>query len=203
MKLLFSAASPYVRKISVLAIEAGLEGRIEKVTTAATPTQRNPDLVSKNPLGKVPCLITDEGMALYDSRVIAEYLDSLNTGAKFFPAGGPARWEALMLQALGDGLLDAALLTRYETFLRPEQFRWPDWVNGQIAKITGALDDIESKVPGFGSRVDIGTVSVACSLGYLDLRFAHLNWRDGRPKAAAWAATIFERPSFKQTVPVA
>ena len=101
-------------------------------------------LVADNPLGKIPCLVLDDGGALYDSRVICEYLDTLHPGARLFPAGGAARWEALRLQALADGIMDAALLTRYETFLRPEALRWPAWVDGQLDKVTRALDRIEA-----------------------------------------------------------
>ncbi len=108
-------------------------------------------LVADNPLGKIPCLVLDDGGALYDSRVICEYLDTLHQGARLFPAGGAERWEALRLQALADGIMDAALLTRYETFLRPEALRWTAWVDGQLDKVRRALDRIEAvEAPGFG-----------------------------------------------------
>src|SRR3546814_16106441 len=116
---------------------------------------------------------------LFDSRVICEYLDSLHQGAKLFPAGA-ARWRALRLQALGDGLLDAALLVRYEGFLRPEAKRWQDWADGQMLKVRGALADIEQLAPGFGDTLDIGTVSVACALGYLDFRYRQEARRVGK-----------------------
>src|SRR3546814_12170994 len=100
---------------------------------------------------------------LFDSRVICEYLDSLHQGAKLFPAGA-ARWRALRLQALGEGLLDAALLVRYEGFLRPEDKRWQDWADGQMIKVRGALADIEKLAPAFGDTLAICTVRVHCAL---------------------------------------
>src|SRR5262249_40526599 len=127
MKLRWSPASPYVRKVMVAAIETGLEGRIEKVPTKVGPVIENPELSRENPLIKIPSLVTDDGITLYDSPVICEYLDSQHQGAKLFPPAGPARWHALRQLALGDGILDAALLARYENTLRPEALRWKDW----------------------------------------------------------------------------
>ena len=135
MKLHSNPASPYGRKVKVVAHETGLFPRlsIHNLQTSAV----GPDLalVADNPLGKIPCLVLDNGGALYDSRVICEYLDTLHQGARLFPAGGAERWEALRLQALGDGIMDAALLARYETFLRPEALRWTAWVDGQLDKV--------------------------------------------------------------------
>lgn len=200
MKLYFSPTSPYVRKVTVLALETGLDAKIERIPAPTTPIEQNPDVAKANPLAKVPTLVTDDGVHLFDSRVICEYLDTLHQGAKFFPAGA-ARWTALREQALGDGLLDAALLVRYEGFLRPEDKRWSAWSDGQMKKMRGAMAEIEKLAPGFGDRVDIGTVSIACALGYLDFRYSHLNWRNEYPQTAAWAAKFFERPSLKATVP--
>ena len=161
-------------------------------------------LVADNPLGKIPCLVLDDGGALYDSRVICEYLDTLHQGARLFPAGGAERWEALRLQALADGIMDAALLTRYETFLRPEALRWTAWVDGQLDKVARALDRIEAvAAPAFGARVDIGTITVACALGYLDFRFGSLDWRGSRPVIAAWYEGFAARPSMQATTPSA
>lgn len=201
MKLYYSPSSPYVRKVTVLALETGLDSRIERIAAATTPVDQNPDVAKANPLAKVPALVTDSGEVLFDSRVICEYLDSLHQGTKLFPAGD-ARWPALRQQALGDGLLDAALLVRYEGFLRPEDKRWPVWADGQMQKMRGALAEIEKLASGFGSRVDIGTITIACALGYLDFRYGHLNWRSDYPQTAAWAAAFFARPSLQATVPV-
>ncbi|MBL8669490.1 MAG: glutathione S-transferase [Alphaproteobacteria bacterium] len=202
MKLYHSPASPYVRKVMAVAIEAGLDGKIERINAAVSPVAADAAVSASNPLGKVPTLVTDDGLALYDSPVICEYLDSLGKGAKTFPAGGAARWLALQQQALGDGLLDAAILWRYESVLRPKELQWSKWSDGQMLKIDGSLAAIEAAVPGFGSRVDIGTITCGCALGYLDFRFADKDWRKGHPKAAAWFAKFDERPSMKATRPI-
>ncbi|MGV7034310.1 glutathione S-transferase [Methylobacterium symbioticum] len=200
MKLLYAQTSPYVRKVLVVAHETGQADAIERVPAAALPTERNPETVAHNPLGKIPTLITAEGAALFDSRVICEYLDARSAGPRLFPAG-EARWDALARQALADGLLDAALLTRYERVMRPEALRWEAWEAGQLAKIAGALDRIEADLPRVRDRLDIGTVATACALGYLDFRFPDLGWRAGRPGAAAWYAEFGQRPSMQGTAP--
>jgi glutathione S-transferase len=200
MKLFHSPASPYVRKCMVVAHECDLAGRLTLLPAAAHPVNRDRNLVASNPLGKVPTLLTDDGLALYDSRVICEYLDHAG-GARLFPAAGPARWRALAEQALGDGILDAALLVRYEGNARPEALRWADWTAGQMDKIACGLRTLEEAAPGFGDRVDIGTITLACVLGYLDFRFAQLAWRDTHPQAAAWFARFEARPSMQATLP--
>jgi len=199
MKLYYSPASPYVRKVRVVAIETGLMNRIELAQVAVSPVDANADVSANNPIGKIPTLIRDDGGALYDSRVICEYLDSLHDGARMFAESGDARWTALRRQALADGILDAAVNTRYETVLRPEGFRWTDWVDGQMRKIRGSLDQLQNEPLGDG--VDIGTISVACALGYLDFRYPDEGWRDSRPALAAWFEGYSARPSMGQTMP--
>lgn len=201
MKLYYSPTSPYVRKVVILALETGLDAKIQRIPAATTPVAQNPDVAKANPVAKVPTLVTDDGLHLFDSRVICEYLDTLHAGRKFFPTDA-SRWTVLRQQALGDGLLDAALLVRYEGFLRPEDKRWSDWADGQMKKVLGAMAEIEKLAPSFGDRVDIGTVTIACALGYLDFRFGDMNWRQKYPQTAAWAQRFFERPSVKATVPV-
>jgi glutathione S-transferase len=201
MKLYYSAASPYVRKVMVTAIEAGLDKKIEAVPTVVTPTKPNVDVAHDNPLMKVPTLVTDGGEVLYDSRVICEYLDSLHTGRKLIPASGGERWRALRLQALGDGMLDAGILTRYETFLRPEEKRWPDWIQGQLRKVTQGLDAAEQEADAFDSQLDIGQIAVACAIGWLEFRKPAGDIRPGRPKLFKWYEKISRRPSMQTTVP--
>ena len=140
-------------------------------------------------------------MDLFDSPVICEYLDSQHKGRKLFPRKGRARWVALRQQAMGDGLLDAALLARYEGFLRPEDKRWPDWSKGQIKKIDGVLDRLEAEAKSLKGKPGIGTITIACALGYLDFRFASHDWRGKRPRLAKWFATFSKLPSMKATVP--
>jgi glutathione S-transferase len=201
MKLHFAAASPFVRKVRIVAIELGLAERVELVEQLTTPVNTPLELVQDNPLGKIPCLVPDDGDALYDSRVICAYLGSVAGGETMFPAGGAACWTALRRQALGDGLLDAGVLLRYETFLRPEQLRWPDWMEAQQGKIMRSVDEMAREVDGFGVEPDIGTIACAVGLGYIDFRFAELDWRAGRPELAAWYETMQVRPSFAGTAP--
>jgi len=200
MQLFYSAASPYVRKVMVLAHETGLVDRLELVTTTVAPTLVNADVAAENPLVKVPTLVRDgDGASLFDSRVIAEYLDTLHGGRRLFPAEGAARWTALRRQAIADGVLDAAVLTRYETFLRPEPQRWPAWIDGQFRKIRQALAALAAE--GLDEELTIGEIAAGCALGYLDFRFPEENWRAAHPALAAWYARIAERPSFLATWP--
>jgi glutathione S-transferase len=200
MKLYYSAASPFARKCAIVAIEAGLGDRVERVAIAVAPHTPNPDFARHNPLMKVPSLIRDDGSDLYDSAVICEYLDALGGGGAF-PADGEARWQALRRHALADGVMDAAILARYETTLRPDALRWPEYLDGQYAKIDQALDRFEQEVDAWPAAFDIGQIGLAAALGYLDFRFADRPWRPGRPKLVQWFARIGERESFRRTVP--
>ena len=200
MQLHYSYASPYVRKVMVVAIETGQRDALELTARKVVPVAANDEVNRDNPLGKVPCLVTDDGQALFDSRVICEYLDSRHDRPKLFPAG-PARWPALRRQAQADGILDAGILARYETLLRPEERRWPDWIEGQKAKIVRSLDALEDEAAGFGDTVDIGTIALGCALGWLDFRYATDAWRAGRPALAAWFERFAARPSMATTVP--
>ncbi len=201
MRLHTNPASPFGRKTVVVAHEKGLLSRIEIAARALTPVAPNDAVVADNPIGKIPCLVTDEGLALFDSRVIAEYLDSIGSGPVLFPPAGSERFSTLQLQALGDGILDAAVSTRYETFLRPEALRWADWVAGQKLKIARALDHLEADPKRLDGRLDIGAITIGCGLGYLDFRMPDEPWRDARPALAAWYAGFAERPSMRATMP--
>jgi glutathione S-transferase len=195
MKLLFSPTSPYVRKCLVVAHELGLASRIELVRSQAHPVQRDREIIPFNPLGKVPTLIADGGLVLYDSRVICEYLNDLAQGG-LLPSDGAARWQALTVQSLGDGILDAALLARYEDAARPETSRWPEWRSGQLDKVETSLHHLEER-PALIQRIDLGSIAVGCALWYLDLRFAELTWRDRFPVLAHWHAAFSQRPSMQ------
>jgi glutathione S-transferase len=199
MKLFYATASPFVRKVMVLAIETGIVDDIELVRVAVLPTNPNPDVCAGNPVGKIPTLVRDDGGALYDSRVICEYLDSLHGGTPMFPEGGEARWTAVRRQALADGIMDAAVGARYETFLRPEALRWKDWVDGQMGKARRGLDVLDGE--RLGGTLDIGTIAIACALGYMDFRYPDEGWRDSRPGLAAWFEEMSARPSMTRTVP--
>ncbi len=200
MKLRHAAASPFVRKVMVVAHELGLADRIELVPTTVSPVQANASLAADNPLMKVPSLTTDDGQVLFDSPVICEYLDTLAGGHKFFPAAGPARWTALRQQALGDGVLDALVLCRYET-TRPEDKRWSGWTDGQMRKAHQGLAAVEREDLA-GPRT-IGHVTFGCMLGYLDFRFPDDGWRARHPTLAAWYKEVEQRPSMQATKPPA
>ncbi len=201
MKLFHGGGSPFVRKVMVVAHETGLVGKLELLDGGTTPIDTNPVLAKANPIGKIPALVLDDGTALSNSPVICEYLDSLHSGAKMFPASGAARWEALRLQAICDGLMDAAVNNRYETMVRPENLRWNAWSAGQLGKVDRAVDALETAAESLGDRVDIGTISVGCACGYLDFRYDARNWRGSHPKLAAWFAKFNQRPSMQATKP--
>jgi len=200
MKLYYSPSSPYARKVRVVAIETGLDKKMEMANVALTPIAANADVDKHNPIGKIPALSV-KGMDLFDSPVICEYLDSHHKGRKLFPRKGRDRWMALRQQAMADGLLDAALLARYEGALRPEEKRWDDWSQGQLKKINGVLGQLEAEVKSLKGKLTIGTISVACALGYLDLRFADMGWREKYPRLGKWFAETSKIPSIKSTAP--
>lgn len=202
MKLYYSSASPFVRKVLVCAHECGVAARIELAPTKVLPSEPNREFARVTPLMKLPALECDDGMVLFDSVVICEYLDSLSKGGQLFPAQGEARWRALRLHALADGILDAAVLARYENNVRPEQLRWKTWTDGQLLKVDQALDFLEQS-RGDLEGITIGTIAAGCALGYLDFRYADRRWREGRPNLAAWFEVISKRPSFQKTVPQA
>jgi glutathione S-transferase len=195
MKLLYSPPSPFARKVVVAAHELGLTDRINLEQVSVSPVAANAQVASANPLGKIPTLLLDDGQALFDSRVIAEFLDSL-TARSLAPRSGPARWAVLTEAAQADGLMDAALLARYETALRPEALRWDEWAAGQMDKVNRALDAFELSDRRSGDDLTIADIGVASALNYLDFRFADLGWRDHRPRLASFFEVIARRPSW-------
>ncbi len=200
MQINVNAASPFARKVRIVVREAGLADQVREIETAVSPVAPNADLAGANPLVKIPTLLLDDGRALYDSRVICEYLDSL-AGHRLFPQSGMARWQSLCMQSLCDGILDAAVLTRYELAIRPQALRWQDWVDGQRAKINGGLATLEKAEPNFGGNFGIGEIGAACVLGYLDFRFPDIEWRATHPRLKAWFATVSTRDSVRETAP--
>ena len=199
MKLFFSPASPFARKVRISALELGLAERIEVIEVSLSPVQPHHGLRSHNPLGKIPALVTEAGEALYDSPVICEYLDALAGGDHLWPAAGPGRWRALRRQALADGLADAAILMRYELLIRPEGLRWSEWLDGQRLKVRTALEALEAEP--LDGPFDIGAISIMCALEYLEFRFPEERWREGRPQLAAWHEGLSHRPSVVATRP--
>ena len=201
MKLYGSPASPFVRKVVVVAMETGLDKRIQVVHTPINPAQMNAELSAANPLQKIPALVTDGGETLFDSPVICEYLDSLHDGRKLFPPAGGARWRALTLAALADGIVDAGVVRRYEDQFHTDDKRAHEWIAGQVRKITQGLDVLEKSVDEFDPRFGIAEISIACALGWLEFRKPAGENRPGRPKLFAWFDAVSKRPSLAATPP--
>ncbi|HEX2112967.1 MAG TPA: glutathione S-transferase [Alphaproteobacteria bacterium] len=202
MKLYYSGASPYVRKVMVTAIEAGVDKKVEQVPTAVMPTQPNKDLAKDNPLMKLPTLVTDDGVALFDSYVICEYLDSLNKGAKLIPTG-PERWKVQTLHAVASGITDAGILCRYEEVIRKPEQRNNEWVQGQLAKVNNGLDELERRAKELEGPINLGQIAAACAIGWLEFRKPAGDIRKGRPKLFAWYDSFVKRPSLQATLPKA
>ena len=197
MKLLSSPTSPYARKCRVLILEKSLEGRVE--VADAAPLDDPSELHAANPLGKVPALIRDRGEALFDSPVICEFLDTLDE-ENWIPARSESRIHVLRLQAIADGMMDLTIGRRIE-LNRDIELRWNYWPERWERAITRTLDLLEAEKGHFSSSMHLGALSVAVALGYLDLRFHELHWRDSHPGLAAFAERWFERDSFRQTRP--
>jgi glutathione S-transferase len=201
MKLYSSPTTPFGRKISVQILESGLAGQVETATVAGTPLDPGSMPIDRNPLGKIPALETPDGV-IYDSRVISRYLDD-RSGKGLYPTA-PLLWKTLTLEATADGILDAAVSMAYELRLRPEAMRFPQWLEGQWAKIARALDAIEAGwMDHLAGPLDMAQIGLASALEYLDFRHGARNWREGHPKLAAWAADFGKRPSMQATQPPA
>lgn len=200
MKLYYSPMSPYVRKVRAVAITLGLAGRVDEVLQ--DPRDPSGAYRAKNPLARIPALETDDGEILFDSPVICEYLAHLAPEPAVYPPAGPDRWRALKQQAIADGIMDAAVPLRHET-LRPDAQQSPEWLTRLQGMITSAVDALEADaaVDRLSDISDIGTLSIACALGYLDFRFADMAWRDGRPALARWFDRFATRPAIAGTLP--
>ncbi len=198
MILRTSLTSPFGRKPRLAAAVLGLSGRIE--VTPADTFDDNDDLRAQNPLGKVPTLVLADGATLYDSRVILEYFDDLVGGGRILPSEPAARFVALKLQALGDGILDAGVLRRLETLFRDEPSWSPRWLGYQSGKMNRALDVLEMAPPS-DTDILVGEIAVACGLGFIDFRLGD-DWRAGRPRLAGWYDRFAARcPGFAETAP--
>ncbi len=196
MKLYYSPTSPYVRKVMVCAITRQIDSRIERIPT--NPHVSPPDLIADNPLSKVPCLVTDDGLALFDSPVICEYLDSVGEALPLFPEHGAARWRALKLQAMGDGILDSAVGRRGE-MAKPQEAARDTWMARQKGIVARTVAQLDLDPPH--KHVDIGSIAVACALGYLDFRYADEPWRDGHARLAAWFEAFAQHSAITATAP--
>jgi len=202
MKLFYSTASPYARKVVIAAREAGVLDQIEIISTNASPVDRNINIVAANPTGKIPTLVLDDGTAIFDSRVICEYFESLGEAPVLYPSDGNSNLTAQTLHALGDGILDAALLARYETFMRPEELRWDGWTKGQQDKIHSSLDYLEKgQIDFLNGPMTIGHIAIACAISYLEFRQIIEDWRDGNPNLARWYDGFSKLENMKATEP--
>ncbi|MEL7979872.1 glutathione S-transferase family protein [Halomonas sp. ATBC28] len=200
LRLYHATTSPYVRKVMAVATQLGLASQVELLASAAHPINRDSRIATFNPIGKIPAAQTRDGQLLFDSRVICEYLDDYAQGG-LFPVGA-ARWEALARQALGDGLLDAALLARYERLVRPKELQSDAWYQAQLGKVQAALASIDQQVPALASTPsDIGSITLGCALGYLDFRFPDMDWRSHCPEAARWFKDFDTQPAMIATRP--
>jgi glutathione S-transferase len=198
MRLYHSPTTPFGRKVMVLLLETGLP--VEIVSVMGNPLATGTLPVDQNPLGKIPALELDDGRVIHDSRVITRYLNDL-TGAGLYPAG-PALWDALTIESMADGMIDAGILMAYEVRLRPADKQFPEWIEAQWAKIARSLDALEStRMPMLRGDFGMAQVAVACALDYIDLRHSPRNWRSSRPQLAGWAAEFGHRPSMQATLP--
>ena len=199
MKLYYSKASPFARKVRASAILLGLDRQIELIQS--DPNANPAALHEANPLGLIPTLVTDDGFALFDSAVICEYLNDIAGDLPLFPPAGATRWSALRLQAMADGMMNAAVLRR-KLALQTDGTQGSPLVARQSAAIARTLDALEQQQP-LGSHVDIGLISVGCALGFLDLRFPDEPWREGRPELAGWFEAIAQQDCMRLTDPAA
>jgi glutathione S-transferase len=190
-----------VRKVRIVMAEKRIEYNLELEDVWSADTR----IHESNPLGKVPCLIMEDGGAVFDSRVIVEYLDTMTPVSKLLPPSGRERAEVRTWEALGDGLIDAAILARLEQTQRPPEQQSPAWIDRQMDKVHRALAamsrGLAEKAWCNGHSYSLADIAVGCALGYLDFRFPHIRWRDTHPNLARLHEKLAARPSFAETQP--
>ena len=201
MKLTFSPASPFARKVRIAAIELGLIDKIEFVPATVVPGQPNDEYSKINPVKKLPALILDNGEVIVDSYVITEYLDELAGGGKLIPTSGPDRWKVKSDHSLLQGMLDSMLLCRYEGMVRPEPLRWKAWSDDHWNRAWTGMARFENKPDVLSGPFNIAQIGLVCVLGYADFRFADCGWRKAYPKLDAFHQKMLERQSVKISVP--
>ncbi|QXI16230.1 glutathione S-transferase [Pseudomonas hamedanensis] len=202
MTLYHNTLSPFVRKVMVLLHETGQQDRVALQDCVLSPVSPDPALIADNPLSKIPALRLADGNVIHDSRVILEYLDQQHVGNPLIPREGAARWRRLTLASMADGIMDASVMVRYETVLRPVEKHWDEWLDAQRDKIRRALAVLEQDaIAELTSHFDVAAISVACALGYLDLRFPDLDWRAANPQLTNWYFEVSQRPSMVATMP--
>jgi glutathione S-transferase len=201
MKLTFSPASPFARKVRIAAIELGLIDKIEFVPTSVAPAQPNDEYSKITPLKKLPVLITDNGDVILDSYVIVEYLDELAGGGKLIPLNGPDRWRVKSDHALLQGMLDSMLLCRYERMVRPQELKWQAWSDDHWNRAWSGMARFNEKTDVLSRPLDIAQIALACVLGYADFRYADCGWRKAYPNLDAFHERMLSRPSIRISLP--
>ena len=202
MTLFHNTLSPFVRKVMVLLHETGQQNRVALQDCVLSPVSPDAALNADNPLGKIPALRLADGSVIHDSRVILEYLDQQHVGNPLIPREGAARWRRLTLASLADGIMDASVMVRYELVLRAPEKHWDEWLDAQREKIRRALAYLESDaIAELTSHFDVAAISVACALGYIDLRHPDLDWRSANPQLASWYFEVSQRASMVATLP--
>ena len=201
MKLIGSLTSPYVRKVRIVFLEKKVDVDLELENVWAPDTK----IALNNPLGKVPCLILDDGEAIYDSRVIAEYVDTLSPVGKLIPAGSRERATVKTWEALADGVDDAGILARLEVTLRPTEQQSSEWLERQMGKINAALAQMSRELGDnawcHGNQMTLADIAVGCALGYMLFRFPNIAWQAQYPNLDALYQKLMQRPSFAETAP--
>lgn len=198
IKLISSPASPFVRTIRVLLLETD-QADIEITSITTTPMDSDAMLTAANPVGKIPCLVRDDGSSIYDSRVIARFLDA-RAKANLYPDAH--LWEILTLEATAHGIMEAAASCVYEKRLRPENMWHQPWIDAQWAKAARSLDAVNSRwLSHLQGPLTMAHIAMGCALGYIDFRHGDKNWRDGRDALAAWEAEFAQRPAMQATAP--
>lgn len=199
MKLYTSMPSPFGRKVKVTLMETGLWDDTQVIEVVTTPFATDPAVAAANPAGKIPALLREEGPALYDSRVICRYLDA-RAGAGLYPES--RLWEVLTLEAMADGILEAALAMVYELRFRAEEQVMPEWIEAQWARVARSLDTLEGRwMAHLSGRMDAGHIALGCALGYLDFRHGARDWRSGHEALADWYDRFSTRESMVRTAP--
>lgn len=197
MKLLYQTHSPYARKALVFAHEVGIAQRIEVAHHETSPTLRNEHVFAENPLGKVPVLVRPGLPPIFDSDIICAYLDTLHDGRKLIPPDGEARWQALRVQAVAQGLADAGIAVRWETVRRPEELRHPPLRDGYIEKLIASYDWLERQLD-VASPIHVGHIALATTLSWLEFRELP-SFREKRPRLVGWFDAFEARPSMRAT----
>ena len=199
MKLLYSPISPFARMCRITARELDLEDELEVVPVEGmSPAVPRADIVSHNPIGRIPTLITDHGHSIYDSRVICEYLTHHAGDKRLLPDEPVRRFRILTLQALGQGIAEAAVALRYELAARPEPARWQQLMDRQRMRILSACDDVEKRWTGELRDMTLATIALGAALAYVNFRHGDLDWRSGRPILARWFEEFSAKPSMKE-----